>query len=92
MLEVHFAPSAINNGKINLFVSESLVKGLGTQRVIPAPLASAVGGGGLTYTFPATQAPATVSLALEPAGPGMYDFTIGVAGAQPVHAKVFVVP
>jgi hypothetical protein len=92
MLEIHFAQSAINNGKVNLYVSESLVKGLGTQRVIPAPLESAVGDGGLTYTFPATREPGTISLSLEPAGPGIYDFTIGVVGAQPVHAKVFVVP
>jgi hypothetical protein len=92
MLEIHFAQSAINNGKINVYVSESLVKELGAQRVIPAPRESAVGYGGLTYTFAATRAPATVSLALEPAGPGIYDFTIGVVGAQPVHAKVVVVP
>jgi hypothetical protein len=92
MLEIHFAQSAINNGKINIYVSESLVKELGAQRVIPAPRESAVGYGGLTYTFAATRAPATVSLALEPAGPGIYDFTIGVVGAQPVHAKVVVVP
>jgi hypothetical protein len=92
MLEIHFAQSAINNGKINVYVSESLVKELGAQRVIPAPRESAVGCGGLTYTFAATRAPATVSLALEPAGPGIYDFTIGVVGAQPVHAKVVVVP
>jgi hypothetical protein len=92
MLEIHFAQSAINDGKINIYVSESLVKELGAQRVIPAPRESAVGYGGLTYTFAATRAPATVSLALEPAGPGIYDFTIGVVGAQPVHAKVVVVP
>jgi hypothetical protein len=92
MLEIHFAQSAINNGKINIYVSESLVKELGAQRVIPAPRESAVGYGGLTYTFAATRAPATVSLALEPAGPGIYDFTIGVVGAQPVHAQVVVVP
>jgi hypothetical protein len=29
---------------------------------------------------------------LEPAGPGLYDFTIGVVGAAPIHAKIFVVP
>jgi hypothetical protein len=92
MLEIHFAQSAINNGKINIYVSESLVKELGAQRVIPAPRESAIGYGGLTYTFAATRAPATVSLALEPAGPGIYDFTIGVVGAQPVHAQVVVVP
>jgi hypothetical protein len=92
ILTVQFAQPAIQDGKIKLYVSESLVKELGTQRVIPAPLDTVVGNAGLTYTFPASKAPASVDLALEPAGPGIYDFTIGVAGAQPVHAKVFVVP
>jgi hypothetical protein len=92
ILTIRFGQSAIVEGKIKLYVSESLVQGLGTQRIIPAPLASEVGNGGLTYTFLASRAPASVALALEPSGPGMYEFTIGVVGAEPVHAKVFVVP
>jgi hypothetical protein len=92
ILTVQFAQSAITSGKIKLYVSESLVKALGTQRVIPAPLETVVGDGGLTYTFPSSRPPATVDLALQPSGPGIYEFTIGVVGAQPVHAKVFVVP
>jgi hypothetical protein len=92
ILSVRFGNAAIQNGKISLYVSESLVKSLGTQRVIPAPQSTVVGGGGLTYIFPASGTPATVDLALQPAGPGIYDFTIGVVGAQPVHATVFVVP
>jgi len=68
------------------------VQGLGTQRIIPAPQATEIGNGGLTYTFLATKPPASVDLALQPSGPGLYEFTIGVVGAQPVHAKVFVVP
>jgi hypothetical protein len=92
ILSIKFGPSAIQDGKIQLYVSESLVKGLGAQRVVPAPLTSVLGEGGLTYTFPASKLPASVDLALEPSGPGLYDFTIGVVGAAPVHAKVFVVP
>jgi hypothetical protein len=92
ILTVQFAQSAIQDGKIKLYVSESMVKELGTQRVIPAPLDTVVGDAGLTYTFSASKPPATVDLALEPAGPGIYDFAIGVAGAQPVHARVLVVP
>ncbi len=92
IMTIHFAQSAIQNGKIKLYISDSLVKGLGTQRVIPAPQDSVVGKGGITYTFPASTSPATVDLALEPAGPGLYDFTVGIPGAQPVHAKIFVVP
>jgi hypothetical protein len=92
ILSIQFGPSAIQEGKIHLFVSESLVKELGAQRVVPAPLESLVGNGGLTYTFPASRLPASVDLALEPSGPGLYAFTIGVTGAAPIHAKVFVVP
>jgi hypothetical protein len=92
ILTIRFGQSAIVDGKIKLYISESLVHGLGTQRIIPAPLASEVGKGGLTYTFLASQPPASVDLALEPSGPGLYEFTIGVVGAEPVHAKVFVVP
>ncbi len=92
IMTIQFAQSAIKDGKIRLFVSNSVVAQLGTQRVIPAPQETTVGGGGLTYSFPASKPPATVELAMEPAGPGVYDFTVGVAGASPVQARVVVVP
>jgi hypothetical protein len=92
ILTINFGPSAIHDGKIKLYISESLVKGLGTQRVVPAPLETMIGDGGLTYTFSASKPPATVDLALQPSGPGIYHFTIGVVNAEPVQAKVFVVP
>ena len=92
ILTVQFAQSAIHDGKIRLFVSNGLVKSLGTQRVIPAPQETVVGEGGLTYSFPASRPPASVDLELQPTGPGLFDFTVGVVGAAPVHAKVFVVP
>jgi hypothetical protein len=92
ILTVQFAQSAIQDGKIHLYVSNSLVKQLGTQRVIPAPQDSVIGDGGLTYTFPASRPPASVDLVLQPSGPGIYDFTIGVVGSQPVQARVVVVP
>ena len=92
IMTIQFAQSAIRNGKIRLFVSNSVVAELGTQRVIPAPQETTVGEGGLTYSFPASKPPATVALAMEPAGPGIYDFTVGVDGASPVQARVVVVP
>ena len=92
ILTVHFGQSAIKDGRIKLFISESLVHGLDTQRIIPAPLASEIGKGGLTYTFLASKPPASVDLALAPSGPGVYEFTIGVVGGEALHAKVFVVP
>jgi hypothetical protein len=92
LITIDFGPSAIHEGKIKLYISESLVKGLGTQRVVPAPTETTVGEGGLTYTFPASEPPAAIDLALQPSGPGIYHFMIGVANAKPIQAKVFVVP
>jgi hypothetical protein len=92
IMTIAFGPSAIQDGKIQLYISNSLVKSLGTQRVVPAPGDTVIGEGGLTYTFPATKPPASVDLALQPSGPGIYDFTINVVGADPVHAKIVVVP
>jgi hypothetical protein len=92
ILSIRFGQTAIVDGKIRLYISESLVQELGTQRIVPAPLTSEVGNGGLTYTFLASKPPASVDLALEPSGPGIFEFTIGVAGAEPLHAKVLVVP
>jgi len=92
ILTLQFGAQAIQDGKIKLYISQSLVKGLGTQRVIPEPEITTVGKAGLTYTFSASEPPASVDLALEPSGPGIYDFVVGVVGDQPVHAKIFVVP
>lgn len=91
-MRIQFGPEAIHNGQIHLFVSESLVKELGTQRVIPAPLSTEVGNDGLTYTFPASQVPATVELSLEPTAPGYFHFAMGVPGAEPIYAGVAVLP
>jgi hypothetical protein len=92
ILSIQFGAPAIHDGKIKLYISQSLVKELGTQRVIPDPQSTTVGDAGLTYTFPTSHTPATVDLALQPSGPGIYQFTIGVVGASPVRAKVVVVP
>jgi hypothetical protein len=92
ILTIQFAQSAIQDGKIRLYVSNSLVKPLGTQRVIPAPQDTVIGQGGLTYTFPATRPPASEALALQPSGPGIFDFSVGVVGAQQIQARVVVVP
>jgi hypothetical protein len=92
IISIRFGQTAIVDGKIRLYISESLVQELGTQRIVPAPLTSEVGNGGLTYTFLASKPPASVDLALEPTGPGIFEFTIGVIGAEPLHAQVLVVP
>jgi len=92
ILRIDFGSSAIHDGKIMLYISESLVKELGAQRIVPSPEVTRVGKGGLTYTFPAAGLPASVELALQPSGPGLNHFVIQVEGAEPVNGDVVVVP
>ncbi len=92
IMTLQFGPGAIHDGKIQVYVSESVTKGLGAQRIAPQPLVSAVGDAGITYTFAATAAPATVQIALEPSFPGAHKFRVGLVNAEPIDASVFVVP
>jgi len=96
VMTLTFGPAAIQNpgpnGKIQVFVSNSIVKPLGAQRISPQPSVSAVGGSGITYTFAATHAPAVVQIALEPSFPGIHPFRIQLPKEPPIDAKVFVVP
>jgi hypothetical protein len=92
ILRVSFTPSAIQRDKVQLFVSESVVEKLGAQRIIPAPEVSAVGNGGITYTFPASTIPASVEFALQPDKPGISDFAVQVPGSAPVTARVYIMP
>lgn len=91
-LTVRFSDSAIQNGHISLFVQESLLGKLGAQRIAPQPLSSAVGQGGVNYTFEATAPPAKIVFALQPSGPTVTRFSINVAGHPPVERTVVVLP
>lgn len=77
---------------IRLVVSPSVVKQMGARRVIPQPAQSLLGPGGITYVFPATGAPATVSFSLEPSFPGMQHVTLTVPGEQPIRLRILVLP
>jgi hypothetical protein len=93
MIEIAFEPAALQpDGKFHLFASQSLVDELGTQRVIPSPESTAVGGGGLSYTFPATPGKATAKFAMQPSKPGVFHFSLQAAGAPPLQARVVVMP
>jgi hypothetical protein len=92
ILTVNLGQSAIRDGRVHLYVSESVVKELGNQRVIPSPESTVIGDGGLLYGFPATRLPASVEFALQPTGPGMRHFEVRAEGMQPVDADVFVTP
>ncbi len=86
------SPAAVQDGKLRLHVSDSIVRELGAQRVIPQPVNSILGDGGVTYEFLATETPMTVQIALQPSFVGLHHFTLGVLGAAPVTGKVFVLP
>ncbi len=92
ILRVSFGPSAIRYGIAELYVSGSLVHELGAQRVIPSPQSAKVGRGGITYLFPAGESPATAEFALQPSGPGIFQFTLQVPQAPPIQERVVVFP
>ena len=84
--------SAIHDGKVQLYVSDTVLKELGAQRVIPQPLSSTVGNGGVTYTFAANSTPVLVQIELKPSFIGSHHFQTYIPGAQPLQASVFVLP
>lgn len=85
-------PAAVQNGKVQIFVSDTVLRQLGAQRVIPQPESSAVGNGGVTYTFAATTLPMTVQIELQPSFVGPRRFVVGIPGGEQVEAKTFVLP
>jgi hypothetical protein len=91
-LIIEFGPSALHDQKVHLFSSDTIVKELGAQRIIPQPTLSEIGPGGITYTFPATGSPATASIALQPSRPGIHSIQLQVPGAEPVRATIVVLP
>lgn len=89
---MRFGQSAIRDGRIEVFVSDSVVKELGAERIAPQPMISSIGEGGITYSFPATAAPAQVEIQLQPATPGPHRFRIRMAGQPPIVRSIFVMP
>jgi hypothetical protein len=92
ILTIQFGPSALQNGKLTLWTSDSLVKDLGAQRIIPQPLVSVIGEGGLKYVFDATQGPSLVQFALEPGKIGLHHLTLRVPGSEDLKLDVVVLP
>jgi hypothetical protein len=92
LLAVQFGPAAIHDGKIQLWASESLVKPLGAQRIIPEPVNSAIGDGGILYSFAATNNPAAVEFAMEPASAGVFHLILRVPGSQAINLTIGVMP
>lgn len=93
MMSVQFGPDAVRDGKVTLFVSDTVVKGLGAQRVIPQPETSSLTGDGVTYTFPASAtAPGQVRFELSPSGPGVFRYRLQIPGKTGVMRSVVVMP
>lgn len=92
ILTVELGTGAVHDGKVRLWTSESLVTKLGNQRIIPQPLVSVVGNGGILYTFDAAQNPMSVAFALEPGNTGAYNLTLGVQGLEQLKLTIYVVP
>lgn len=92
ILRVKFSEKAIHDGKVLLFVSDSLVKTLGNQRVVPEPRESLIGNGGILYTFSASEPPAQADFALSPSSPGSAEIKLQVPGHDAANLKIFVVP
>ena len=84
--------STVQNGKFQLFLSDSVLKQFGAQRIIPQPETSTVGGGGVTYTFPASGDPMTIQIELKPSFIGSHPFQVGIPGGQSVQRKSIVLP
>jgi uncharacterized membrane protein YcaP (DUF421 family) len=86
------AVSSVQNEAVQLWTSDSLVKPLGTHRVIPQPASSVLGGGGMLYTFPASTVPLTVEFQMQPAAIGSSELKLQMPGRATVRLHIFVMP
>ncbi len=91
ILTIHFRPDAVRDGQIKLWVSDTVVKTLGNQRIIPEPANSTTTDGGILYSFPSGANPNSVEFALQPAKPGPSHFTIRLVPDGDIeHPKDFI--
>lgn len=93
ILTIHFGPAAVRNGRIQLWVNDEVIKGLGNQRIIPEPQSSVLAEGGILYTFPVGRGSDSIEFALQPSSPGIKHFTLRLpeAGDQ-MTKRVIVYP
>ena len=91
-MSFRFSPAAIEDGAIKVYVSGSAVAELGAQRIATQPASSVLGHDGVTYTFPMTDSKGQVHISLEPSKPGIFQLSVGLAGRDPIHARIIVVP
>ncbi|HEX4748649.1 MAG TPA: hypothetical protein VH302_03820 [Bryobacteraceae bacterium] len=92
ILRINLSPAIVHDGKALLWVSDSLLKGLGNQRVVPQPETSAIGQNGILYTFPVTGPTMTVEFGLTPSSAGTQELSFQSPGFEKTKLKIFVMP
>ncbi len=92
IMTLHFGPGAVHDGRVEVTISGSVIKGLGAQRISPQPVISSLCPNSLTYVWHRTAGPANAEIALQPPLPGLYRFAVQATGREPVVRKVFVFP
>jgi hypothetical protein len=99
ILSVLIAPSAIHDGKFQIWLSQQYVDPLGNQRIIPQPLSSVPMNGGILYTFQvgtqtvgSRREDPTIQFALEPGEAGVFKLQIGVPQGPAVQTDIYVMP
>jgi hypothetical protein len=92
VLTVRINPASIRNGQVQLWVSQSLVKPLGNQRVIPQPEKSELSQGGIIYSFPASETSASIEFQMQPSAIGKSDLKMRIPGSAEVDLNIYVMP
>lgn len=92
ILRIHLSSETAHDGKAQLWTSESLVKELGNQRLVPQPISSAGGPNGVLYTFPITGPSMTVAFALMPSSVGSNQVSFQSPGFEKLDLKIWVMP
>lgn len=93
ILTIHFGPAAVRDNKIQLWVSQTVIKELGNQRIIPQPESSVLSPDGILYTWAASDHPDSAAFALEPAKAGMEHFVLRLPlTGEELGARIFVMP
>jgi hypothetical protein len=92
VLTVKFGDAAIRDGKAQLWVSDSVLKQLGNQRIVPQPESSELSANGILYTFKSAPQPDSVKFTLQPTEPGVFHMELRRPGAEELRTAVVVMP
>jgi len=92
ILSIGFGPGDVHDGKIKLWMSNTLLKQLGNQRVIPQPSASVLDQDGVVYSSDSSPRSGSIQFALEPASFGVFNLTFRVNNANTTALTIYVMP